>query len=146
MILQTFTSHCWIGLGYVFKVPVITVSSTLEFSWVNEATGNLDSAAFAPNLLIDQAEISTFWDRLKNTIMIHRSKYEYYIYTGEAQTEAMRKYLSSEIPHVREIERNVALTFVNSFHSLYGIRIRSPALIDIAGIHLEDSDTEISQV
>lgn len=128
----------------MLKVPVITVSSTLEFSWVN--AGNLDSAASAPNVLIDKAEISTFWDRLQNTIMIHRSKFEYYIYTGKAQTEAMRKYLSPEMPHVREIERNVALTFVNSYHSLHGIRIRSPSLIDIAGIHLEHNDMEMPQV
>ncbi|XP_033226876.1 UDP-glucuronosyltransferase 2B20-like [Belonocnema kinseyi] len=143
LITEAFTANCFVGLGYALKVPVITVSSTLEFSWLD--AGNLDSAAFAPNVLMHKAEICSFWDRLQNTIMIHRSKYEYYIYTGEVQTEAMRKYLSPGIPHVREVERNVALTFVNSYHSLHGIRIRSPSLIDIAGIHLEHGHTEMSQ-
>ena len=133
-------------MGYILKVPVITVSSLLEFSWASDAVGNPDSTAFAPNVMMDSAEVSTFWERLENTIITNLSKYRFYYYTEKSQTQAMRKYLRPDMPNIREVERNVALTFVNSFHSLFGIRIRSPALIDIAGIHVEDTVVATSPV
>ena len=134
------------GLGYVLKVPIISIATTLEYSWISDAVRNPESTAFAPNVLMDSAFISTFWDRLQNTIVTELSKFRFYYYTEEAQTKAMRKYLSPEMPNIREVERNVALTLVNSFHSLFGIRIRSPSFVDIAGVHIEDNDDKFSPV
>lgn len=144
LITEAFTANCFIGIGHVLKVPVITVSSLLEFSWTSDAVGNPDSIAFAPNVMMDSAKVSTFWERLENTIITYRSKFRFFKITEQAQTEIMRKYLSPDMPNIREVEKSTALTFINSFHTLFGIRIRSPALIDIAGIHVEDSDVTVS--
>ncbi|XP_043467651.1 uncharacterized protein LOC122501928 [Leptopilina heterotoma] len=145
LITEAFTANCFIGIGHILKVPVITVSSLLEFSWTSDHVGNPDSIAFAPNVMMDAAKVTTFWERLENTIITYRSKFRFFSITEEAQTKLMRKYLSSDIPNIREVEKSTALTFINSFHTLFGIRIRSPALIDIAGIHVEDSDVTVSQ-
>ena len=134
------------GFGHILKVPVITVSTTLEYPWISDAIRNPDSTAFARNVLADLDQVSTFWDRLKNTIVTEFSKYQFYFFTEEAQTKAMRKYLSPDMPSIREVERSVSLTLVNSFHSLFGVRIRSPSLVDIAGIHIEDNDDKLSPV
>ncbi|XP_051166045.1 UDP-glucosyltransferase 2-like isoform X2 [Leptopilina boulardi] len=145
IITEAFGSNCYMGLNYVFKIPIITVSTSLEYSWISPGVGNPDSTAFAPNVLMDSAEISTFWERLKNTLVTQFSRNQFYRYTYSVQTNVMRKYLSSEIPDIREIERTVALTFVNSFYTLFGIRIRTPALVDIAGVHIEENDEKLSR-
>lgn len=122
------------------------MSASLEFPWTSSAIGNPDSIAFAPNVLMNSAEISTFWKRMKNLIINYRSVLQFRTITEEIQTEMMRKYLKFDMPDIRETMKSTALTFVNSFHSLSGIRIRSPALIDIAGIHLEDAPLTVSKV
>lgn len=118
----------------------------MELSWANDALGNPNSAATIPNILMDLVEISSFWDRLRNVIQIHQSKYEFYKYTGKVQTDAMRKYLSPDMPDVREIERIVSLTFFNSFYSYNGVKSKTAAAIDIAGIHIEESEIELTSV
>lgn len=127
-------------------MPVITISSCLEYSWIPSPIGNPDSTAFAPDVLMDSAEITTFWERLKNTYVTLFSRYQFHMYTENYQTNAMRKYLSPDIPDIRQVERNVALTFVNSFYTLFGIRIRTPAIVDIAGVHIEENEEKLSPV
>ena len=134
------------GLGFVWKVPLIAVSSTFDLPWVGETVGNPPSTAFVPTIFSDTADISTFWDRLKNTWTYLISKYIFFSYTDEPQTEIMRKYLSPDIPNIREIERNVSLLLINSYHSFYGARPLTPALIEIGGIQVEQNDEKLNPV
>ncbi|XP_051167479.1 UDP-glucosyltransferase 2-like isoform X2 [Leptopilina boulardi] len=85
----------------------------------------------------------TFFQRLKSTFVFYQSRYIFEKIT-HVQTEAMRKYLSSDIPNIREIEKTVSLMFVNSHHTLFAIRPNTPAVIPIAGIHIEENDDELS--
>lgn len=87
----------------------------------------------------------TFFQRLKSTFVFYQSRYIFEKIT-HVQTEAMRKYLSSDIPNIREIEKTVSLMFVNSHHTLFAIRPNTPAVIPIAGIHIEENDDELSLV
>ncbi|XP_043467677.1 UDP-glucosyltransferase 2-like [Leptopilina heterotoma] len=144
LITETFTAQCYIGIGYLLKVPVITISTTMELTWANDALGNPNSAAFVPNLLLSRIiEVSTFWDRLWNVVQIHQSNYQFYTSTGKNQTEAMRKYLDPNIPDIRQVERTVALTFINSFYSFNGVKSKTAAAIDIGGIHVEQDQNKL---
>ncbi|XP_033219246.1 UDP-glucuronosyltransferase 2B31-like isoform X1 [Belonocnema kinseyi] len=140
VITEAFSANCYFGFGYVLKVPVIAVSTILEFPWAVRAIGNPASTAFVQNVFMDSVFISTFWDRLKNTIIFHIANYRFYMYAEKVQTEAMRKYLSPDIPDLREVEKNVALMLTNNYHSLFGIRPVTPAVVDIAGIHAEENE------
>ena len=127
-------------------MPVITVSTIREFSWTIDAIGNPPSTAFSANVLMDSGFVPTFWGRLKNTFIFHCSKYRFHRIIEKEQTEAMRKYLHPDIPTIREVEKSVALTFTNSYHSLFGIRPLTPALVEIAGLHVEQNDAMLSSV
>lgn len=125
---------------------MITVSTLLDFSWVSDAIGNPGSTAFATNVFMNKAFVSTFFDRLKSTFIYHLTKYRFYQLTEKAQTEAMRKYLSPNMPNIREVERNVALMFTNYHHTLYGVKPFTPGVIPIGGIHAEQNDDQFSPV
>lgn len=118
----------------------------MELPWYNEALGNPNALAFVANAYNDLSEITTFWRRLRNVIRMHQTKYEFYQYTGKAQTEAMRRYLHPNTPDVRELEKTVALSFINSFYTYNGVKSKTPAAIDIAGIHIEQDDKQLSPV
>lgn len=141
-----FCAQCYIGIGHVLKVPVITISSTMEVSWFNDMLGNPNSAATIPNFMSNLTGISTFWNRLENTIQTHRTRQMFYKYSEDAQTKAMRKYLDPNIPDIRHVERNTALTFFNTFYSLHGIKSKTVAVVQIGGIHFENSATELTSV
>ncbi|XP_043467689.1 UDP-glucosyltransferase 2-like [Leptopilina heterotoma] len=142
-ITEMFCAQCFIGIGHVLKVPVITISSTMEVSWFNDMLGNPNSAATIPNLMSNLTGISTFWNRLENTIQMHKTRHMFYKYSGDAQTKAMRKYLDPNMPDIRQVERDTALTFFNSFYTLHGIKSRTAAVIQIGGIHFENFETEL---
>lgn len=118
----------------------------MELTWANDALGNPNSAAFVPNLLLNLIEVSSFWDRLWNVVQIHQSNYQFYSSTGKKQTEAMRKYLDPNMPDIRQVERTIALTFINAFYSFNGVKSKTPAAIDIGGIHIEQDDNKLSPV
>lgn len=108
--------------------------------------GNPSSTAFATNVFMDKAFVTTFFDRLKSTFIHHHTKYRFNKLTDKIQTEAMRKYLSPDMPNVREVERSVALMFTNYHHTLYGPKPFTSAVIPIGGIHAEQNDDQFTPV
>lgn len=118
----------------------------MGLSWTGDGVGSPTATATFADVLMDKYEILTFWDRLKNTMISQISKYRFFSYTEKAQTEAMRKYLNPNIPNIREIEKIVALTFVNSYHNPFGIRALTPGMIEIGGLHIEGNNEKLSPV
>lgn len=127
-------------------MPTITATPSLEFPWISRQIGNPLSTAFFPNFLFPKAKVETFSDRLQNTLTSNYLIYKFFSYTDEPQTELMRKILSPNMPTVREIERTVALSVVNTHFTLQGIRPLTPAFIEVAGLHIEEDDSSMSKV
>lgn len=143
---QAAAENCYFGFGHALKIPVVGISTLLQFSWFDESIGNPISPALAVSIYMENAEISTFWDRLRNTFLTQFGRLKFYFLTEKYQSDAMRKYLNPEIPNIREIERNVSLIFVNTYQSLLGIRPNTPALIPIGGIQVEQNQDKITPV
>ena len=137
---------CFSALGQVFNVPVVTATPSLEFPWISRQIGNPLSTAIYPNFIMFKAEIKTFWDRLQNTVQSHIATQRFFSVTEEPQTEIIRKFLSPDMPSIREIERNVALSLVNTHYTLQGIRPTTPAFIEVAGLHIEEDDSNFTVV
>ncbi|OXU17534.1 hypothetical protein TSAR_014640 [Trichomalopsis sarcophagae] len=144
VITEAFGAHCYMGLGYVFDVPVVAVMSTMEYPWVSHFAGNNDNLAFVPNIYHIGSGSMSFWERLKNVAIYFASLRKFHTLTEEIQTQSMRKYLRPDIPNVREVEKNVALTLVNSHPVLYGVKPITPALVQIAGLHIESNEEVLS--
>ena len=93
-----------------------------------------------------KAEVKTFWDRLQNTVQTHIALQRFFSGTEQPHTEAMRKFLSPDMPNIREIEQNVALSLVNSHRTLQGIRPTTPNLIEVAGLHIDEDHSNFTTV
>ncbi|XP_051153798.1 UDP-glucosyltransferase 2-like [Leptopilina boulardi] len=139
IITEAFTANCYFGLGYVIKAPVITISTMMEFPWTFSPIGNPDSSSFVANIFFQSSIIETFFDRFKNTLMIHYNRNRFYKFTEKSQTKIMRKYLSPNIPNIREVEKNVALMFTNCHYTICQVKPQNPAIISIAGLHVEQN-------
>ena len=134
------------GLGYIFNVPVVSVSSAIEYPWVSNFIGNDDNLAYVANSFhVGAAELS-FWERLNNVVTSYKTCDKFHKVTRDFQTKIMRKYLRPDMPHIREVEKNVALTLVNSNSILFGVKPITPALVQIAGLHIEENDETLTPV
>lgn len=144
-IFQYFGSSCYFGFGRFLQVPLIGIVASLEFAFMNEVIGNPMSSSFFPSILVDFPVLTNFWERLLNTMenMIQPRIFYYY---SSPQTDAMRKYLRQDMPDVREVEKDMALLFVNSHYSFHGIRPVTPGFIEIGGLHVEMDHSQLSPV
>lgn len=131
-----FGANCFLGLGYLFKVPIIAISSTIEYPWINDIIGNTGNLAYVPNTIMMDFDKTKFRDRLKNVFHHYYSVYKFYSDTDYIQTSLMRKYLSPEIPNIREIERSIALTIVNKNPLIHGVQPVSPSIIEVSAMHI----------
>lgn len=138
-------ANCYFGFGHVFKVPVV-VASLLQFLWYDEILGNPMSTAYTASYDTESSRVVTFWDRVKNHFRAHYNNYRIFKGTEEYQTEAMRKYLSPDIPNIRQVEKQVALQLLNTYHSFHGIRPFIPAVVQVGGIEIEQSEAKITPV
>lgn len=141
-----FGANCYIGLGYIFKVPVIAISTAPEFPWVSALTGNADNLAIVPNPYSSNVGTMHFWSRLNNLYTHYRDVYKFQKLTEEVQTAAMRKYLSPDIPNIREVEKSIALIFVNTDPILFGVKPLVPGLVQIGGIHVQANKDVLQKV
>ncbi|XP_051159342.1 UDP-glucosyltransferase 2-like [Leptopilina boulardi] len=145
VITEALGANCFFGFGHVLKVPVVMVSAVPELVWFDEILGNPMSNAYTVNFETKYFRIVTFWDRVKNHFWAHYSNYRFFKYTQDNQTVAMRKYLSQDVPNIRELEKKTTLLLVNAYQSFFGIRPLTPSVVQIAGIQIELSETEMTK-
>ena len=134
------------GLGYIFNVPVVAVSSAIEYPWISYFIGNDDNLAYVANTFSVGAGELSFWERVNNVISNYKACNKFHKVTGDSQTESMRKYLRPDMPHIREVEKNVAVTLVNSNPILFGVKPITPSLVQIAGLRIEENDEILTPV
>lgn len=127
-------------------MPVVAVSSAIEYPWVGQIIGNDDNLAYVPNVYHVGSNFMNFYERVKNVITNYIAVWKFCRITEESQTESMRKYLSSDIPNIREVEKNVALTLVNRNSIIFGTKPVTPALVEIAGLHIDENNTKLPTV
>lgn len=134
------------GIGHHLNVPIIAVSSAIEYPWMGDFIGNNDNPAVVPNALYMAFGKMSFWQRLVNTVTYHDEKRKFHRLTEDVQTELMRKYINPDLPNIRDVEKSVALTLVNSHPIIYGVKPVLPTLVQIGGLHVEENDSVLSTV
>lgn len=132
-----------LGFGHLLKTPVVIAISSMQMPYVDEFMANPLSYASRPGMFYDDAVLRTFWDRLRNVVTNFMMTREFFFYTRD-QTEVMRKYLGQDVPDVRELERRVALSVVNTHYTFHGVRPSVPAVVEVAGIHIEEDESKLT--
>ncbi|OXU19079.1 hypothetical protein TSAR_002795 [Trichomalopsis sarcophagae] len=129
---------------------VITEDSDIfsKYQWLqfhhHDIIGNFDHPAFVPNALLQDFNKTKFWDRLKNLFTHHWNSYKFKMLTEKIQTDYMRKYLSPDMPNIRDVERTVALTLVNSDPVIFGAKPVVPSLIEVGGLHIINGGSKLT--
>jgi glucuronosyltransferase len=106
----------------------------------------MDNLAVISYSLLTNFDRSKFWDRLKNVLFYHYDLYIFNTMTEKIQTELMRKFLSPDIPNIREVEKSTALILVNRHPVIYNAKPVTSSLIEVSGLHIHENNTKLSPV
>ena len=137
VLIEIFGANCFAAVGHVLNVPIIGASSSALYPWANEYIANPENLAYQPNNLLSFVEDMNFWQRLYNVLHTSYNKW-IFRYASNVQTEIIRKYISPDLPDIRELEKKISMILVNSHMSLNGIKSTIPALVEVGGLHVQE--------
>ncbi|KAJ8679930.1 hypothetical protein QAD02_015717 [Eretmocerus hayati] len=142
IIRVAYGYQCFAAIGHLWNVPVISIVVSAPYPFELNAIMSPLNLAFSSKNLQNYKENMTFWDRLYNFVVTHYILLEYHYY-ARVQDDIIKKYLGSNMPHYTQLEKEVSLILTNSHLSLHGIQPKSPAHIEIGGIHIQNNTSSM---
>ncbi|RLU27472.1 hypothetical protein DMN91_001276 [Ooceraea biroi] len=140
MIMEVFSAHCFAAIAELLNIPLIGVSSTSMYPWLNDLIAQPENLAFVPNSYVNLRVPMNFWQRTYNVLNTLYSKL-YFNYLTRSQDDIVRKYLGPKLPSVHKM--NLSLILVNSHIILNGIQSMTPAVVQVGGIHIREDDSPV---
>ncbi|XP_011881506.1 PREDICTED: UDP-glucuronosyltransferase 2B31-like [Vollenhovia emeryi] len=140
VLIEVFGAHCFGIIAHLLKVPLIGVSTTSLYPWLPSLIAQPESLAFVPSNVLSFTGRMNFWQRLYNTVRTYYDKWYFNYLTTREQDKIIREQFGPDMPGVRELERKVSLILINSHIALNGIQPKTPAAVDVGGLHVQDED------
>ncbi|XP_013168849.1 PREDICTED: UDP-glucuronosyltransferase 2B15-like isoform X2 [Papilio xuthus] len=122
-----------IGLSYVFKAPVIQVSSFGAVMDNYYVMGSPTHPFLYPGMVRDRLYNLTIWEKIKQL----RKEFitAMYTYNLEKDNEILKRLFGQNVPTVDELSNNVAMLFLN-YHPIWDSnRPAPPGVIYMGGLH-----------
>jgi glucuronosyltransferase len=147
MVTELFNTDCFLGLAHLLDVPFIYFSSSVLMPWANDRIGNPDNPSYIPNLFLSHSDKMSFLERLSNTVENFVDKWIVYpLFFDLPGRSTASELLAVLLPPLADIARRGSLILVNSHFSLNKPRPLVPAVVEVAGIHIDRPPNKLSQV
>lgn len=136
IIVEIFSTDCFLGFVHRFKAPYIGVSSGVTMPWHPVALGNPDNPSYIPQLFSHYSDRMNYFERLVNAFYLVALKIGYKIYSDMPSYEIANHYFGPDLPSLDELRSKVALVFVNAHPAVTTPRALAPAVKEVGGIHM----------
>ncbi|XP_059055471.1 UDP-glucosyltransferase 2-like [Achroia grisella] len=141
VLVENFNSDCMLGLMHIYgmKAPIVALSSTGLMPWSAERIGVTENPSYMPVLTSTIINPYSFLERLQNTFLsyYYRVWFKYAVQVKEQ--EIIEKHFGRKIVDLNELGKNTSLMLVNLIHSLNGARPLLPGLVEVGGMHLDET-------
>ncbi|XP_013139422.1 PREDICTED: UDP-glucuronosyltransferase 2B15-like [Papilio polytes] len=122
-----------LGLSYVFKAPVIQVSSFGAVMNNHDIMGSAIHPILYPNLARERLYNLTMWEKI--TQLINEYKTIMYSINKDYDNQILKRLFGNNAPPIDELYDNVAMLFLN-FHPIWDSnRPVPPGVIYLGGLH-----------
>jgi len=138
--LQMFMAPCYLAFGRHLNVPIVATVASVFHDWLSEVSGNPLNLAYIPSLFSMYTQRMNFTQRLTNVFLSNYISTQIHSQTN-SQLEFVKKHFDIDVPHIKDLYRDVALYLVNTHHSLHGIRPMTTNVIEIGGLHINNDET-----
>jgi glucuronosyltransferase len=144
-LAQLFAAQCYLAWGHRLQVPTVAVVTTTLYDWLNEPFGNPSNPAVEPSILSGFTSSMTFSQRVYNVLLGVYVRFAFNYYLGR-QDKIVERLFGPNYPTLHELQKNISLVLVNYHYSINGPRSSMPMIQDVAGLHIEESKDQLSQV
>jgi glucuronosyltransferase len=139
IITEIFGADCFIGLSHRFKIPFISMVSSVNLPWGNDRVGNPDHPAYIPNYFLAYPQHMTLFQRIVNTLMVEALKLGHYYFAELPMDELARQHFGQDMPPIAELKKMTGLILANSHFSLNIPRPTVPQFIEVGGLHIQSN-------
>ncbi|XP_058794059.1 UDP-glucosyltransferase 2-like [Phymastichus coffea] len=139
VITELFVSNCYLAFGRHLDLPLVGLVSTSMLDWLHDPLGNPHNPAVDTSILSEYYRPATFIERFGNFLTSIYIKYSFNYYV-RSQDAYVKKYFGPGLPNVVEMQKDIDLVLVNYHHALSGIRVHTPAIVPVGGLHIVDTN------
>ncbi|KAG7207212.1 hypothetical protein KM043_008890 [Ampulex compressa] len=143
VIIELFASPCYLAFGPYLKVPTVGVLTSAFHDWLGGPLGVPLNPSYVPSLFSAYNQEMNFWERLKNTFLMNFISFEMNRHTSH-QIKYAKEHFGLDVNSIDDLYKEVSLLLVNSHHSLNGIKPYHPMVVEVAGMHVKETDDPLS--
>ncbi|XP_014479876.1 PREDICTED: UDP-glucuronosyltransferase 2B19-like [Dinoponera quadriceps] len=143
VIIEVLMSPCFLAFGRHLKVPVVALVNVNFPSWFNELSGNPFNPAYVPVTFSSFGQQMNFKERVLNFFEAYLSSAQVLYYTS-FQVEYVKKYFGMKDTAISDLHNDISLYLVDSHPSLHGIKPLTPAVVEVAGLHIKNDSVTLS--
>ncbi|XP_013192144.2 UDP-glucosyltransferase 2 [Amyelois transitella] len=138
VIVEVFGSECFLPFGQRFQAPVVGFLSSVPLPWLNEQLGNPEATAYVPAYMTPFGQRMNLLERFLNTMSVIWAKI-LYKYKSQIPSQTIADKLFGPGPKLESLAQNYSLVLSNSHFSINEVRPLVPGLVEVGGLHLDDS-------
>ncbi|XP_044255716.1 UDP-glycosyltransferase UGT5-like [Tribolium madens] len=138
IITHLFGSDAMLGFGHLFNAPIVSLTTSLAFPWINERLGNPDNPSYVPNFYSTLSSKMSLYERIKNTILWIMTRIWYNYLTVAPSNQLVKDFFGPNTPSLENLIRNTSLVLVNSHFSMQQARPTVPNFIEVGGLHIRE--------
>lgn len=143
VITEALISDCSLGFVHKFNASLVSISPHPLLPWANERMGNVDNPNCIPGYLTCFFDEMNLIQRVFNTVHLNLLKSAYRFFYVRPIQSLLNKVFGDEFPSLEAVGRDSSVMLVNTHYTLHGNRPTLPNIVEIAGIHLENSENEL---
>jgi glucuronosyltransferase len=139
MILEAFSSECFLGFAHKFNVPVVQTCTYGGASFMGDWVGSPNPYSYVPDDFLAYKDKMNFWERMHNAVVgtiKHVGRQLIHIPKQDAVMQRHFNY-TDKLPPVWELERRTSLLLVNSHFSLSYPKPLMPNHVQVGGMHMK---------
>lgn len=142
ILVEHFNSDCMLGLVHNYGVPSVGLMSCAMMPFTPLRVGGPDNPAYVPGMMSPLTDKMTFLERLENTFMLYFYEIWFEVVIRWEEQRILEKKLGRNLPPLGEIGKNASVILVHTRHSLNGVRVVPPSVVEVGGIHLHNRSAQ----
>lgn len=141
VLVEHFHTNCLMGIVHNYAAPSVAMMSCALMPWTPARVGADDNPATFPSMLLPFGDEMSFLEKFENAISINFYKY-WHVYVTRNEQNFVETRLGRKLPPLEELAKNASVVLVNTHHTLNGVRVLPPSVVEVGGIHLHNKTVQ----
>ncbi|KAL0831026.1 hypothetical protein ABMA28_001911 [Loxostege sticticalis] len=142
ILVEHFNSDCMLGLVHNYGVPSVGLMSCAMMPFTPWRVGAPDNPTYVPVMVLPLTDTMTFLERFENTLVLYFYEIWFEIAIRWKEQRILERKLGRSLPPLEEIGKNASVILVHTHHSVNGVRVVPPSVVEVGGIHLHNRSVQ----